>query len=929
MEPVVGGKEKKRRKLDEIVLGLSAAKEQSQPLELPKKITVTPSVTLTPTSLPAATSAPAQKPFTITVTSVPSPVPSSSRTAGGGSSLSSLMPPLPTSKDSFTTFLQQAEQQNLLLKKQQQLLQQAAQAQLPSPSSRKSYEQMIADINKVSDFSTKINSYSHEAKVNKWLAEQNSVIPEQPLSADFLSAPRRRRPRVDPSLLDWKKLTGEENVSVINRVSGKKLTGTKAPPLKRLGQWLVENPMYDIDPKWADLVKERGNLTHDLQKHLPGSSKKGPGRPPLLGSPTGSTPPVSSANLPTSMANLSGFPSLSTAGLSNLNNSLLSGLSLGQFDPKNNPLLMPFAGMPNLNALSSLGGLGNLGNMNLFANLASLGLPGLVGMDGSVPTSSTSTSMAESSAVPTSSTATISSSSKQKSRKSESQSTSSSKAMPPVSSASGSSGIPTTSPFPFFFPNPSLLYTPLGLGGLNPFSMQPGMSSAFDTLAQQCGLLNGMGLSGVPTSTPHSSTSTKTSSKSHSPRTSTTAASQSNTKTTHSSSSSQRSTWEQLDRTQQAQLQQLLLPHDTHLLESLSRATNMEAALRASSSMASEKRSKEDKRSERSDAYDFTKVDKRKQIDYSSAALMAEYGMLHPEKLLKPSTSKHGSDHRNSLDLSKSSSLSIYPPHSLEPSPSSSKRNREQELKEALEHLSKTQAEIITKTDHDEIRSSMKRPREPEDLSGTSITVEKIDEPHQKKQKERHSDHSKSSTPRSTPTPTPIIEPQVQIRVQTPVALPPQPPPQQIDDSGDVDIEALLTPSKVVKSSSATPIPREPEKREESEKAVVPSPVAPPPPVEPESEKQSDNTKDETNEEQSSKTESSENISNSSKKVGGRRTRGSKRRSGEEIEVPVVERKNLRSSAGRAAAAAAARAAAEQARLAAEEAENAKNESAN
>lgn len=60
-------------------------------------------------------------------------------------------------------------------------------------------------------------------QVNKWLAEQTSMIPEQSLGADFMSAPRRRRPRVDPTLLDWKKLTGEENVSVINRMTGKKV----------------------------------------------------------------------------------------------------------------------------------------------------------------------------------------------------------------------------------------------------------------------------------------------------------------------------------------------------------------------------------------------------------------------------------------------------------------------------------------------------------------------------------------------------------------------------------------------------------------------------------------------------------------------------------------------------------------------------------
>ena len=62
-------------------------------------------------------------------------------------------------------------------------------------------------------------------KVNKWLAEQSGVMPEQPLSADFLT-PRRRRPRVDPTLLDWKKLTGEENVSVINMMTGKKVNIT-------------------------------------------------------------------------------------------------------------------------------------------------------------------------------------------------------------------------------------------------------------------------------------------------------------------------------------------------------------------------------------------------------------------------------------------------------------------------------------------------------------------------------------------------------------------------------------------------------------------------------------------------------------------------------------------------------------------------------
>lgn len=270
----------------------------------------------------------------------------------------------------------------------------------------------------IADIGSKVNTYSHEAKVNKWLAEQNIALAEQPLGADYLST-RRRRPRVDPTLLDWKKLTGDENVSVINRVTGKKLTGPKAPTLKRLGQWLMENQMYDIDPKWSELVKERGNLGSDLHKRMSGQTseystkQKGnspmlincclvsnmsgmsgsgkqksssSGRPPLLSSPTGSTSSVSSANVTTSMPASMSFPSLSGSGLANLNTSLLSGLSnLGQFDPKTNPLLMPFAGLP----MGSMGGLGNLSNMNLFANLAGLGLPGLGGMDPSVLASAT------------------------------------------------------------------------------------------------------------------------------------------------------------------------------------------------------------------------------------------------------------------------------------------------------------------------------------------------------------------------------------------------------------------------------------------------------------------------------------------------------------------------------------------------------------
>lgn len=782
------GKEKKRRKLDEIVLGLSAAKEQSL-FPDPLKKSIAPSVTVTPTSAPVSTShGLSQKPFTITVTSVPSSAPSASKS----NSIPIIHSLSSGGKDSFSTFLAQAEQQNLMLKKQQQ-------------QQRKSYEAMIADINKVADFSSKVNSFSHEAKVNKWLAEQNAALAEQPLGSDYLN-PRRRRPRVDPTLLDWKKLTGDENVSVINRVTGKKLTGPKAPTLKRLGQWLMENPMYDIDPKWADLVKERGNLNNDLQKRLAGTggggSKKGtPGRPPLLSSPTGSTSSVSSANLATSMASNLSFPSLASSGLSGLNSSLLSGLSsLGQFDPKN-PLLMPFAGMPNMNALSSMGGLGNLTNINLFANLAGLGLPGLTGMDAA-------TVAALGGETNTKSSTSTSTSTKNKQQK-PAEAHSSSKTQ-----SSSASSIPTTTPYPFFFPNPGLLYTPLGLGGLNPFSLQPGMSAAYDTLAQQCGLLNG-GLN--PASSP---TSTKTS-KSRA-QTSTTCAT--------SISSASQSSKSRTSRDTSQLAQQLLLPPDTHLLESISKV--------AGTLDASFKQGKSDKKDE-----------KRKALESLRGMLPSDF--TNPEKKSKKDTCGFA-DFSKFLEATGAGT---------------SKRSRDQEMKDAIEQLSKSNAEFLARAMAEEQqhqKTSMKRQREsiPRELPENNPQAE---EP-SKKLKEP-------------------IEPAASITV-TPIV-----------DAG-VDIETLLPPSTVVKA----PVVVESEEKEKlCEKPAPPVP-------EPAESAAPENVVTETN------NQIAEPQELTVPKKNAKRTRG-KRKSGELPIDPesIREKKNLRSSASRSAAAAAARAEREQA----------------
>ena len=46
------------------------------------------------------------------------------------------------------------------------------------------------------------------------------------------------------------------------------ITGSKAPPLKHLAEWLDKNPQWDVDPKWSPLVKEKGNLPTILKDRL-------------------------------------------------------------------------------------------------------------------------------------------------------------------------------------------------------------------------------------------------------------------------------------------------------------------------------------------------------------------------------------------------------------------------------------------------------------------------------------------------------------------------------------------------------------------------------------------------------------------------------------------------------------------------------------
>lgn len=588
------GKEKKRKKLDEIVLGLSAAKASgpsASPTEPARSraASILPDVTVTPAALSSSAQAlSTQKPFSVTLTNVPSPQ---------------------TSKESF---LQQSLEQSVKSQK----------TSVPSAIPGK--------------------SYSHEAKVNKWLAEQAASVDTRRRSLAPVLAP-------------------DERVPVVHRVTGKRITGHKAPQLKHLAQWIAENPMYDIDTKWTESIKELVKLPQDVrsQRHSPmqststmGERKKG--RPPTLDAASANVLSSSShlnQNLaglnPALLASLSSLNAFDTktlaATLSNFgfDQKLLNTFdpkllsSLGSFDPKNNPLLSSFASMPNL--------LGNMTGGNLFANLAGLGLPGFSSLDMNA-LSGAATSTADS---------------KSKSRK-------------PTDSGSSATSKSTNSQFPFVFTNPNMLYPQLGLSGLNPFGMHTGMSSAYDAL----GLLsNNLAASSSATSLHSSShSSSRTSTKTTTPR--------SSTVVTNSATSRQQKV---SDRQQTSQLPQILLPPDPYLLESLSKQSlNYDALLRA------DKKNRESEGHEAT-ATDLSKVDKKKQqYDALRTHVPPEFAAVQ-EKLLKGD--------KKDIDISKmlleqmaSGALSASLVSSAE-----AKRAKDID-KDSFDKLNKPSAEYVTRT---------------------------------------------------------------------------------------------------------------------------------------------------------------------------------------------------------------------------------------
>lgn len=616
--------------------------------------------------------------------------------------------------------------------------------------------------------------------------------------------------------------------------------------------------MFDVDPKWAELVKERGNLPHDLQKRLPGNERggvnkgKSPGRPSMMPSPT-SQQSANSANLvATSMASGLNFP------LGNLNNSLLSGLSLGNFDPKNNPLLMPFGGLTNLGALSGLGNLGNLGSMgltnSLFANLAGLSLPSLAGMEAALNAQVATSSAAavdavnnpvvssasggksggagSSSGLSNSGGGNSGSSSKSRSKLDQPATSKSSAAAggpSTLSATSSATSLPTPSPFPFFLSNPSLLYTPLGLGGLNPFSMQPGgVSSAYESLAQ-CGLLN------PPTSSASSVSRKPTSSSSSSRQREAVPESSTSSSSTSSSTAAKRKEAEK-----KASRYPPVDPTAT-----LQQYTDM-AALHGN----------EDRRGRSVERQQQQQHEKRETTTTEQVDVMA-------------------------ADLSEKKT---------------ERKSKEQEMKEALEHLSRTSAELVTRTVDDAPPKHEKLPRNrsnntdsnnqnsdqqqrstPSAPSSLEVTLEPV-----AKKMRTEMDTSSKSSSSNNDLPTIEIEPVTRQTLPTTPTKAVQPPPLQ-DESNTSSVETNTATKKEVNETATTPTT--PTTSTSTSTANTTSP--------------STTQKSDT----ANKPAASEAEEDSK---GG--TKAKKARSGKRLSVePPPERKNLRSSAGRQARAAAER----------------------
>ena len=105
----------------------------------------------------------------------------------------------------------------------------------------------VPDLTKLQEMLSPLSTSPADSKVQQWLLDQMGVMPDRPItpqsSATATSGGKKSSSRpgsVTGGWMEWmSKLSGEEHVTVFNRSTGKKLSGTQGPKLKYLAQWLI------------------------------------------------------------------------------------------------------------------------------------------------------------------------------------------------------------------------------------------------------------------------------------------------------------------------------------------------------------------------------------------------------------------------------------------------------------------------------------------------------------------------------------------------------------------------------------------------------------------------------------------------------------------------------------------------------------------
>jgi len=389
------------------------------------------------------------------------------------------------------------------------------------------------------------------AAVNAIDIDASSSIPA---NTELLELPDNKRKvrrtskpesNINSSLFNLANLTGEENVPVINRNAGKKITGPKAPPLKHLHDKLAKNPMFDVDPKLQTMFSEKSTTSKTATATgSSGSSSSGSIRTRTsdrkLGNSSsrrlasGASP--SNASLGSNLSNLSVTSSNQTLRSNSSNNPLglsSSALSSLGFNPNLIPNLSSMkmfmdannfslnsantnkgsssTSTTNATSLSSnattnavqsmlfpFGGLAagiglnnpffgfNIPGLTSVTNFLSLSLDNKKGgKDFSSSSSSNSSSQEKTKGSEKSNTNSKSSKSGNSNNNTNTSSNGGSSSGSANSNLYAASGL-NPSALPFLYPNPNLLYNSFGLGNFP-------LSSPFASLAAQSGLMNGLG----------------------------------------------------------------------------------------------------------------------------------------------------------------------------------------------------------------------------------------------------------------------------------------------------------------------------------------------------------------------------------------------------------------------------------------------------